>query len=82
MLTSRVTHSPVSQLKELDKRLAHGMINNLGDRFPNPASTSTGEKTSLTNRIGLGTSIGTENLGRSGQAVPLRKSQTSRVGMD
>lgn len=61
---------------------AHGMINNLGDRFPNLASTSTSEKTSLTNRIGLWTSMTAENLGQSGQAVSLRKSQTSRVGMD
>lgn len=26
--------------------------------------------------------MGTEKLGQSGQAVPLRKSQISRVGMD
>lgn len=48
MLTGWITHRPVTW--ELDKGHAHGMMNNLGDRFPNLVSTSTRGKTSLTNR--------------------------------
>ena len=70
---------PIYVANGAGQRLAHGMINHFGVRLPNLASTSTRGRTSLTNRIG--TSIGTENLGQSGRVVPLRKSQTSRVGI-
>lgn len=48
MLTWWITHRPITW--ELDKGPAHGMMNNLGNRFPNLVSPSTRGKTSLTNR--------------------------------